>query len=64
MEKRKFLVHALQYQEGEEYNRVKEIILNSEEKANAETFKSKLDYVGYDGTKFDHIILSWSLIEE
>lgn len=64
MKKRKFLVYALQYQDGEEYNRIKEIILNSKEKANAETFKSKLDYVGYDGTKFDHTILSWSLIEE
>ena len=57
-------MHAIQYQDGEEYNRIKEIILNSEEKANAETFKSKLDYVGYDGTKFTHTILSWSKIEE
>lgn len=64
MEKRKFLVHAIQHQDGEEYNRIKEITLNPEEKANAETFRSKLDYVGYDGTKFTHTILSWSLIEE
>lgn len=64
MEKRKFLVHAIQYQDGEEYNRIKEIILNPEEKANVETFKSKLDYIGYDGTKFTHTILSWSFIEE
>lgn len=64
MEKRKFLVHALQYQDGEEYNRIKEVTLNSEEKANAEIFRSKLDYIGHDGTKFDHTILSWSFIEE
>lgn len=64
METRKFLVHALQYEDGEDYNVIKEITLNPEEKANAEIFKSKLDYIGYDGTKFTHSILSWSLIEE
>ena len=58
---RKFLVYYrmhLVYGEYEYYTG--EVVLNTEEKANIETFENKLNSQGCGGKK----VLAWSLIEE
>ena len=63
---RKFLVYFKVYTGYNNYteeillNYTKEIVLDQGEKANVETFKNKLNYLGWNVVE----IFAWSLIEE
>ena len=58
---RKFLVcYRNHWLYGEYVDRTNEVVLNTDEKANVETFENKLKEVG----TLRKEILSWSLIEE
>ena len=60
---RKFLVYYRNYIGCGEYNcYTSEIVLNTGEKANVETFNTKLNDLGVKGSGNE--IVSWSLIEE